>query len=87
MDRYQKDLPIEKTTSPEVLLAYEMNGEPLPEDRGRPVRLVIPGWFSTNSTKWICRLSLQVERAPSPFATEWYNKRDPTDHMGGIRPI
>ena len=64
MDRYQKDLPIEKATSPEVLLAYNMNGEPLRKERGGPVRLVVPGWFGTNSTKWICRLSLQVERAP-----------------------
>ena len=87
MDRYQKDLPIEKATSPEVLLAYEMNGEPLRKERGGPVRLVVPGWFGTNSTKWICRLSLQVERAPSPFTTVWYNERDPTDPVGGMRPV
>jgi DMSO/TMAO reductase YedYZ molybdopterin-dependent catalytic subunit len=87
MDRYQKDLPIEKAACPEVLVAYKMNGEPLHKERGGPVRLVVPGWFGTNSTKWICRLSLQAERAPSPFATVWYNERDPTDSADGMRPV
>jgi DMSO/TMAO reductase YedYZ molybdopterin-dependent catalytic subunit len=87
MDRYQKDLPIEKATSHEVLVAYEMNGEPLRKERGGPVRLVVPGWFGTNSTKWVCRFSLQAQRAPSPFTTVWYNERDPTDSAGGMRPV
>jgi hypothetical protein len=87
MDRYQKDLPIEKATSPEVLLAYGINGEPLRKEHGGPVRLVVPGWFGTNSTKWICRLSLQAERAPSPFTTVWYNERDPTDSVAGMRTV
>ena len=87
MDRYQKDLPVEKALSPEVLVAYEINGEALRKERGGPVRLVVPGWFGTNSTKWVCRLSLQADRAPSPFTTVWYNERDPADDAGGMRPV
>ncbi|KAB8228910.1 sulfite reductase [Aspergillus alliaceus] len=41
-DRYQKDLPQEKATAPEVLLAFEINGAPLDKERGGPVRLVVP---------------------------------------------
>jgi DMSO/TMAO reductase YedYZ molybdopterin-dependent catalytic subunit len=85
-DRYQKDLPIAKALSPEVLLAYEMNGEPLTRNRGGPVRLIVPGWFGTNMTKWLCRLSLQADPAPGPFTTTFYNENDPND-SGLMRPV
>jgi DMSO/TMAO reductase YedYZ molybdopterin-dependent catalytic subunit len=81
MDRYQKDLPIEKAISNEVILAYEINGAPLRRERGGPVRLVVPGWFGTNMTKWISRLSAQKNRASGPFTTDWYNE-DRTE--GGV---
>jgi len=86
-DRYQKDLPIAKALSSEVLLAYEMNGEPLSKNRGGPVRLIVPGWFGTNSTKWLCRLSLQATRAPGPFTTKFYNEEDPNESKGVMRPV
>jgi DMSO/TMAO reductase YedYZ molybdopterin-dependent catalytic subunit len=57
-ERYQKDLPLEDAMAMDVLLAYEINGKPLDKERGGPVRLVVPGWFGTNSTKWICHISL-----------------------------
>lgn len=86
-DRYQKDLPLEKALSSEVLLAYEINGEPLCRKRGGPVRLMVPGWFGTNSTKWLCRLSLQSRRATGHFTTTFYNEKHPTDSNGGMRPV
>lgn len=86
-DRYQKDLPISKALCPEVLLAYEMNGEPLSRKRGGPVRLVVPGWFGTNMTKWLCRLSLQSDRAQGPFTTTFYNEKDPNHSDGHMRPV
>ena len=78
-DRYQKDLPMEKAMSPEVLIAYEMNGQPISRNRGGPVRLVVPGWFGTNSTKWLCKLSVQDRRAPGIFTTKFYNEKYPPD--------
>lgn len=87
-DRYQKDLPLTKATTDEVLVAYLMNGEPLSKERGWPVRLLVPGWFGTNSTKWLCKLSLQAERAKSHYTTTWYNELDPTDPDGKrMRPV
>lgn len=76
IDRYQKDLPLPKALAAEVLVAYALNGEPLRKERGGPVRLVVPGWFGTNMTKWLCRLSVQAQRAPGPFTTDWYNEVD-----------
>ncbi|KAF5633762.1 sulfite oxidase [Fusarium sp. NRRL 25303] len=87
-DRYQKDLPVAKAQRSEVLLAWKINGEPLSKERGGPVRLIVPGWFGTNSTKWLCRLSLQETRAPGPFAAVLYNEKDPTDPEGErMRPV
>ncbi|RKL31380.1 hypothetical protein BFJ72_g11014 [Fusarium proliferatum] len=78
-NRYQKDLPLDKAQSAEVLVAYMMNGEPLTKERGGPVRLVVPGWFGTNSTKWLCRLTLEDRRAEGPYTTTFYNEIDPGD--------
>ena len=86
MDRYRKDLPLAKALSPEVLVAYAMNGAPLSRARGGPVRLVVPGWFGTNMTKWLCRLSLQAGRADGPFTTTWYNRAQPAGR-GGAEPV
>jgi len=81
-DRYQKDVTMAKAMTPGCLVAYEMNGEPLGRERGGPVRLIIPGWYGTNSTKWLCRLSSQDSRSRSPFTTVYYNESDPTDVTG-----
>ena len=87
-DRYQKDLPISKALRPEVLVAYEINGEPLSKERGGPVRLVVPGYFGTNSTKWLCKLSVQAKRAPGPYTTTFYNEKDPMNPQGHkMRPV
>ena len=85
-DRYQKDLPMEKAVGDDVLLAYEMNGRPLSRDRGGPVRLVVPGWFETNSTKWMSKIILQDHRAEGPFTTRFYNEPDPGNFEGSLRP-
>ena len=55
---YGRSLPIDLARDPDMLLAYEMNGEPLPEDHGYPLRLVVPGWYGMASVKWLTRISL-----------------------------
>ena len=41
-----------------MLVAYEMNGEPLPPDHGFPARLVVPGWIGIASIKWLGRIEV-----------------------------
>ncbi|MBV9239820.1 MAG: molybdopterin-dependent oxidoreductase [Xanthobacteraceae bacterium] len=72
IDAYVKDLPLERAPA-DVLIAYELNGAPLPPAHGFPVRLVVPGFYGTNSVKWLTRMSLADRRADGPFTTRWYN--------------
>ena len=61
----------------DVLLAYEVNGAPLDALHGYPLRLLVPGYYGTNSVKWLSRLELADRRADGPFTTLLYN--DPID--------
>jgi DMSO/TMAO reductase YedYZ molybdopterin-dependent catalytic subunit len=72
VDAYLKDLPIERVRS-DVLLAYAMNDVALPAEHGFPARLVVPGFYGTNSVKWLSRMTLAESRATGPFTTRWYN--------------
>jgi len=78
VDAYVKDLPLERVRS-DVLLAYEMNGTPLAPEQGFPVRLVVPGFYGTNSVKWLTCMTLAQDRAPGPFTTRWYNDPAPDE--------
>jgi len=84
-DCYVKDLPIERIRSGKVLLVYEVNGEPLSHAHGYPVRLFIPGFYGTNSVKWLCRIEASDRRAPGIFTTELYNDPVPFDSMEASR--
>lgn len=63
-------IPLEKALSSEVLLAYEMNGEPLPPLHGFPLRVVVPGYIGARSVKWLAGIHLQEH--PS---TNYYQRR------------
>lgn len=53
---YGRSLTIDEATADGVLLAYEMNGQPLPPQHGYPLRLVVPGWYGMASVKWLDRI-------------------------------
>ena len=86
-DCYQKDLPLDKARQKEVLIAYRMNGKLLGRERGGPVRLIVPGWFGTNSTKWLCKISLRQGRAQGPYTTRFYNVEDQDDPQHRMKPV
>ncbi len=73
-DRYVKDLPLDKALDPDTLLAHGVNGAPLTAEHGFPVRAVVPGFFGTNSVKWLTRIVLADRRPESYFTTELYNR-------------
>jgi DMSO/TMAO reductase YedYZ molybdopterin-dependent catalytic subunit len=55
---FQRGLPLDVARSPGVLLAYEMNGEPIPAPNGGPVRMIVPRWAGIASVKWPSRIEL-----------------------------
>ncbi|KAA3675546.1 sulfite oxidase [Paragonimus westermani] len=67
-------LPVELALDPQmdVLLAYEMNGQPLPRDHGYPLRVVVPGSIGARQVKWLKRITLCDEESPSFYQREDY---------------
>ncbi|MDX6450002.1 MAG: sulfite oxidase [Gaiellaceae bacterium] len=63
LQRFGGSVPLEKALRPEVVLAWEMNGEPLPRVHGGPLRVVVPGYIGARSVKWL----QQVELRADPF--------------------
>src|SRR5918993_2687855 len=60
---FVRSLPLALATdaSAEVLVAYEMNGEPLNADHGAPFRLIVPHWYAVASVKWLKRIDVLTE--------------------------
>ena len=50
---YQRGLTVEQAVESGALVAWEMNGHPLPPQHGYPLRLVVPGWYGMASVKWL----------------------------------
>lgn len=61
---FQRSLALADALDDDVLLAYELNGVPLPPQHGFPLRLLVPGWYGMTNVKWLTRLTLLDE----PFA-------------------
>jgi DMSO/TMAO reductase YedYZ molybdopterin-dependent catalytic subunit len=64
---FQKSIPVWKALDENTLIAYEMNGEPLPHFNGFPVRLVVPGW---TATYWMKHL-IAIDAVTKPFEGFW----------------
>jgi DMSO/TMAO reductase YedYZ molybdopterin-dependent catalytic subunit len=55
---YERSLPVEEALGDDVLLAWQMNGAPLPPQHGFPLRLVVPGWYGMTHVKWLRRIDV-----------------------------
>jgi sulfite dehydrogenase (cytochrome) subunit A len=67
---FEKSLAFDHCMDGEVMIAYEMNGAPLPMLNGFPLRLIVPGWFGTY---WVKALE-QITVTPQKFAGYWMEK-------------
>jgi DMSO/TMAO reductase YedYZ molybdopterin-dependent catalytic subunit len=70
--QYGRSLTREQALSPEPLLAYAMNGEPLTRHQGFPLRLLVPGWYGVAHVKWLSNIHVQEEPYLGKFQARWY---------------
>jgi DMSO/TMAO reductase YedYZ molybdopterin-dependent catalytic subunit len=61
MADFQRSIPLNKALDRDTLLAYEMNGEPLPVKHGFPLRVVVPGWAGDSWVKWVTSIRVLNE--------------------------
>ncbi len=61
---YERSLPVDALLEGDALLAYDVNGIPLPPQHGAPLRLIVPGWYGMTSVKWLERITV----LDAPFA-------------------
>ncbi len=69
---FERSLPADAALRGDVLLAWEMNGEPLAPDHGHPLRLIVPGWYGVASVKWLVRISALGKPFEGHYQTEKY---------------
>ncbi len=80
---FGRSMHFEDALRPEVMLAYEMNGEPLNLYHGAPVRLLVPGWYGVANVKWLEQIHVQDRRYMGRFMARDYvtlSRRD----VGGV---
>ncbi len=53
MPKFQRTITLQKATHPDTLLAFELNGAPIPMEHGFPLRLIVPGWAGDSWVKWV----------------------------------
>jgi sulfite oxidase len=69
---YGGSIPFSKGCSSEVILAYEMNDEPLTPVHGYPLRAIVPGYIGARSVKWLDRITVQDEPSQNYFQSHAY---------------
>jgi DMSO/TMAO reductase YedYZ molybdopterin-dependent catalytic subunit len=67
-----RSIPLERALDPGTLIAFRMNGEPLPPLHGGPARLVVPGWTGNHWMKWLRRIALGEHEADGFYQRTGY---------------
>ena len=67
-----RSLHVDRASQDDILLLYEMNGEPLPLNHGGPLRLGVPGWYGVAWVKWLSRIEIHDRRYVNRFMSRDY---------------
>jgi DMSO/TMAO reductase YedYZ molybdopterin-dependent catalytic subunit len=80
--QFQRSLPLDAALGDEVLLAYELNGAPLPPQHGFPLRLLVPGWYGMTNVKWLERIEILERPFEGYQQAQGYKLRQNEDEAG-----
>ena len=80
---FARSLSIEDAMRAENMLAFGMNGEPLPHYHGKPLRALIPGWYGVSNVKWLSQIHVQNTRYMGRFMGRDYVTLK-KENIGGI---
>jgi DMSO/TMAO reductase YedYZ molybdopterin-dependent catalytic subunit len=80
---FARSLHINDARRKDLLLCYEMNGEPLAKEHGFPLRLVVPGWFGISWVKWLNRIEVLDRRYMSKYMAQEYVTLRGEERVGG----
>jgi len=70
--QFGRSITLENAMKPTPLLAYSLNGDPLTLAQGKPLRLVMPGWYGVSNVKWLAEIHLQEDRYLGNYQARWY---------------
>ena len=82
VQNYERSLSLSDALRDEVLVAWAMNGEPLPPQHGFPARLIVPGWYGMTSVKWLDRITVLDRPFGGYQQTRSYRLRQTPDEPG-----
>lgn len=83
---FSRGVPIAKAMEPHTLVAYAINGKPLPAIHGFPARLVVPGWCGSCSQKWLTRIWIRDREHDSQKMVEYAYRVPAFPVVPGSRP-
>ena len=85
---FARSLSAADAADPNLLLAYEMNGAPLPAAHGAPLRLIAPGWYGIANVKWLTRVEVRDTRLMNRFmARDYVTLREEPPETAGGAPV
>lgn len=84
-DGYTDSIPLKKGMERNVILAYEMNGEPVPAEHGGPVRLLVPNIYGMKNVKWITRIEPVAQDFKGYWETQGWSDTAVIKTMSQIR--
>src|ERR1700754_63691 len=89
--QFERSLSVDDSRGLGALIAYAMNGESLPLQHGRPVRLIVPSWYAVASVKWLTEIEViakpfvgfyQKDRYIFEWELDGANVREPVSLLG-----